>query len=60
MADAPAGLRELAAESLELLTEALPSHASLFPELFELDVYGAIIGMFELNNLGEPSIPTLH
>jgi hypothetical protein len=45
-----AELRGLAAESLELLRAAL--YDERFPALFELPVYGSIIGMFELNNLG--------
>ncbi len=44
------GLRDLAGESLALLREAIWDER--FPALFALDVYGAIIGMFELNNLG--------
>ena len=47
-----ADLRELASDSLQLLTAALSSHAAQFPALFRLDVYGSIVGMFELNNLG--------
>lgn len=45
-----AELRGLAEESLQLLREAI--HDERFPALFSLDVYGSIIGMFELNNLG--------
>ena len=44
-----AELRGLAAESLALLRAAL--FDARFPALFELEVYGAIIGIFELNNL---------
>ncbi len=49
-----AELRDLAAESLALLQAALPREAAAFPALFSLPVYGALIGMFELNNLGAP------
>lgn len=45
-----AELRGLAAESLALLRGAL--YDARFPALCELPVYGSIIGMFELNNLG--------
>ena len=45
----PAGLRQLAADSLELLSAAL--FDPCFPALFDLRVWGSIIGMFELNNL---------
>ena len=45
-----ADLMELAEDSLQLLTAAL--HDERFPWLFHPDAYGAIIGMFELNNLG--------
>ena len=48
--DVRAGLRGLAEDSLALLREAIWDER--FPALFALDVYGAIIGMFELNNLG--------
>ncbi|KAK9805419.1 hypothetical protein WJX73_003394 [Symbiochloris irregularis] len=47
-----AELRDLAEESLDLLKPALAAQASAFPALFDLRVYGSIIGMFELNNLG--------
>eukprot|EP00884_Botryococcus_braunii_P013348 jgi/Botrbrau1/22013/Bobra.0024s0027.3 len=43
-------LQDLAAESLQLLTEAI--YDSRFPGLFTLEVYGSLIGMFELNNIG--------
>ncbi len=46
-----ADLRGLAGESLALLKEFL--FDKRFPALFHLDVYGAIVGMFELNNLGD-------
>ena len=46
-----AELRGLAAESLQLLRAAL--FDARFPALFELPVFGSIVGMFELNNLGE-------
>ena len=46
-------LEELAADSLQLLTQALADFALLYPALFSLQVYGSIIGMFELNNLGK-------
>lgn len=44
-----AGLQQLAADSLELLRVAL--YDARFPALFDLRVWGSIIGMFELNNL---------
>ena len=52
-----AELRGLAGDSLELLREAI--YDERFPALFSLEVYGSIIGMFELNNLSEhlPSLP---
>ncbi|EIE20780.1 SET domain-containing protein [Coccomyxa subellipsoidea C-169] len=43
-------LHELAGDSLELLKEFL--YDERFPALFHLDVYGSIMGIFELNNLG--------
>ncbi|KAG2444943.1 hypothetical protein HXX76_001679 [Chlamydomonas incerta] len=44
-------LRALAADSLELLTAAL--HDSRFgPDLLTLEVFGSVVGLFELNNLG--------
>ncbi|DBA72664.1 TPA: hypothetical protein ACH3X2_010405 [Trebouxia sp. C0005] len=43
-------LKDLAQESLSLLRAALFDER--FAALFELDVYGSIVGMFELNNLG--------
>ncbi|CAL5219880.1 g1802 [Coccomyxa viridis] len=42
-------LRGLAEDSLTLLKEFL--YDERFPALFDLEVYGSIIGMFELNNL---------
>lgn len=45
-------MKELATESLVLLEAALPAQAASFPALFSLPLYGALIGMFELNNLG--------
>ena len=46
-----ADLKDLASQSLGLLKNCL--FDPRFPALFCLDVYGSIIGMFELNNLGE-------
>lgn len=46
-----ADLQELASDSLELLKAFL--YDERFPALFHLDVYGSIMGMFELNNLGK-------
>lgn len=54
-----AELRDLAAASLALLEAALPREAAAFPALFSLPVYGALIGMFELNNLGTPGASIL-
>ena len=45
-----AELKALAQESLSLLQAAI--YDERFPALFDLDVYGSIVGMFELNNLG--------
>ncbi|XP_052626369.1 histone-lysine N-methyltransferase ATXR2 isoform X1 [Lactuca sativa] len=42
-------IRQLAFESLELLKEAIINEECL--PLFSLEIYGHIIGMFELNNL---------
>ena len=53
-----AELRGLAEESLQLLRAAL--YDARFPALFELPVFGAIIGMFELNNLGAVTFRTGH
>ena len=50
----PAELKDLAQESLDLLRRAIFDER--FPALFELGVYGNIIGMFELNNLGETMV----
>ena len=44
-----AGIRQLADDSLGLLKDAL--YDPRFPALFDLRVWGSIIGMFELNNL---------
>jgi len=52
-------MKEMAMESLDLLKHALSSTAStrwgniplLLPALFDINVWGNIIGMFELNNL---------
>jgi len=44
-------LIELASDSLELLCNAWSDRARIFPGLFSLSVWGAIVGMFELNNL---------
>lgn len=46
----PAEMRELAGDSLTLLRDAI--YDPHFPALFDLRVWGSIIGMFELNNLG--------
>ena len=46
-----AELRDLAQDSLGLLRQGL--YDPRFPGLFSLEVYGSIMGMFELNNLGE-------
>ncbi|DBA82713.1 TPA: hypothetical protein ACH3X1_006947 [Trebouxia sp. C0004] len=43
-------LKDLAQESMSLLRAAIFDER--FAALFELDVYGSIVGMFELNNLG--------
>ena len=53
---AAAGVEELASDSLELLREFL--YDERFPALFDLELYGSIIGMFELNNLSMPLLPT--
>ena len=45
-----AELKDLASDSLNLLKAAI--YDERFPVLFDLDVYGSIVGMFELNNLG--------
>lgn len=44
-------LKELAFDSLELLRAALPARAAAHPELFSLEVYASVMGLFELNNL---------
>ena len=50
------GVKQLASDSLELLREFL--YDDRFPALFDLELYGSIIGMFELNNLSTPLLPT--
>ncbi|GAX78651.1 hypothetical protein CEUSTIGMA_g6089.t1 [Chlamydomonas eustigma] len=50
-------LRSLVQSSLALLRKALPGASALFPPLFSEEVFGAIVGMFELNNLSL-SVPT--
>ena len=47
---AAAELKDLASDSLNLLKAAI--YDERFPALFDLEVYGSIVGMFELNNLG--------
>jgi len=42
-------MKEIASESLSLLKDAI--YDELYAPLFSLEVYGHIIGMFELNNL---------
>lgn len=49
-----AEIHNLASDSLQLLKAAI--YDERFPALFHLDVYGSIIGMFELNNLSERHI----
>ena len=44
-------LRALAADSLALLTRALPAQASRYPALFALRLWGSVVGMWENNNL---------
>ena len=56
-ADFRSQLQRLAKDSLELLCRALEGPAQRFPALFTLEVWGNIIGMFELNNL-DVSIPS--
>ncbi|GLI60574.1 hypothetical protein VaNZ11_002733 [Volvox africanus] len=46
-----AQLRSLASDSLELLSAAIKD-PRFGPDLFQLQVYGSIVGMFELNNMG--------
>lgn len=58
-----AELKDLAAESLGLLAAALPRQQAAFPALLSLPMYGALIGMFELNNLGGQcltALPNVH
>ena len=50
-------VRDLATSSLDLLRAALPDLVSRYPPLFSLDVFGSVIGIFELNNLSL-SVPT--
>lgn len=50
-----AELKELAAESLELLKAAI--YDKDYPDLFDLQLFGSLVGMFELNNMGL-SIPS--
>ncbi len=52
-----ADLRGLAKDSLTLLKEFL--YDERFPALFDLEVYGSIIGMFELNNLSKLLSPAV-
>ncbi len=47
----------LAARSLGLLSRALPGASALYPPLFSEEVFGSIVGMFELNNLSV-SVPS--
>jgi hypothetical protein len=54
-----AELKDLAAESLALLAAGLPRQAAAFPALLSLPVYGALISMFELNNLGGQCLTAL-
>ncbi|GIL85141.1 hypothetical protein Vretimale_10792 [Volvox reticuliferus] len=46
-----AQLRSLASDSLELLAAGIKD-PRFGPDLFQLEVYGSIVGMFELNNMG--------
>ncbi|GLC67842.1 hypothetical protein PLESTF_000613200 [Pleodorina starrii] len=46
-----AQLRSLASDSLELLSAAI-TDPRFGPDLLQLEVYGSIVGMFELNNMG--------
>ena len=50
-------MKQLASDSLELLRDFL--YDERFPALFDIELYGAIIGMFELNNLSMPLLPTV-
>ena len=56
MRGASAELKGLAEESLAFLRAAL--YDARFPALFELELYGAIVGIFELNNTGRLAGPT--
>ena len=53
--DILAELKELAADSLELLKAAIFDKD--YQALFDLEVFGSLVGMFELNNMGL-SIPS--
>ncbi len=44
--------RELAEDSAALLRAALPGVRAAWPALLHADVWGSVVGMFELNNLG--------
>jgi hypothetical protein len=44
-------IRRLADSSRRRLAAALPAQAAAFPALFDLRLYGSVIGTFELNNL---------
>eukprot|EP00887_Chlorella_sp_A99_P006619 scaffold3.g6619.t1 len=51
-AEAATDMRHLAADSLALLRAALPPWlAARYPALLSLEVWGSIVGMFEMNNL---------
>lgn len=52
-----AELKDLASDSLDLLKGAIFDER--FAALFDLDVYGSIVGMFELNNLGVHTLTCL-
>ena len=49
--------RDLAKASLDLFCSALPNMSARFPPLFSLEVFGSVVGIFELNNLSL-SVPT--
>ena len=50
--EAKADMRQLATDSLELMTSALPPQlAARYCPLLSLEVWASIIGMFEMNNL---------
>ena len=46
-----AQVKSFSEESLHLLKQSLPLESTRFPSLFTLDIYGGILGMFDLNNL---------